>query len=264
MHAKIGTTDSSTLPIHPTTGLRALAIGRRGPVWPVLGGNGEGDGNTGDIPADDTGDDADTTGDQGTGGTDSGQDKGTQKDTDAAKAEAKEVKDLPSWAQKIVRESRKQAADERGKVAAAEKARQDTLDSIAVALGLKKGDEVDPKKLADQLTAERDKAATAAASAQQELAIYRAADKHGADPNALTDSREFLKAVSELDATDKDYAKDLAELIKQRVKDNPTRYAREAPKTKKSGSADDMNGGKGSGGPRPTSLHAALEARNKT
>lgn len=40
--------DENTLPIHPVTGLRALGIGRRGPIWPVMGGNGEGDGNTTD------------------------------------------------------------------------------------------------------------------------------------------------------------------------------------------------------------------------
>jgi hypothetical protein len=31
--------DHTDLPIHPTTGLRALAVLRRGPVWPVLGGS---------------------------------------------------------------------------------------------------------------------------------------------------------------------------------------------------------------------------------
>jgi len=38
----------TTLPIHPTTGLRALGFSKRGPIWPVLGGDGNGDGNTGD------------------------------------------------------------------------------------------------------------------------------------------------------------------------------------------------------------------------
>ncbi|MBF6189432.1 hypothetical protein [Nocardia farcinica] len=31
-----------TLPVHPVTGLRAIGFGRRGPIWPVLGGSGEG------------------------------------------------------------------------------------------------------------------------------------------------------------------------------------------------------------------------------
>jgi len=29
-------------PIHPVTGLRALGFSKRGPIWPVIGGNGEG------------------------------------------------------------------------------------------------------------------------------------------------------------------------------------------------------------------------------
>lgn len=34
---------NANLPIHPTTGLQALAIGRRGPIWPVMGGAEDGD-----------------------------------------------------------------------------------------------------------------------------------------------------------------------------------------------------------------------------
>lgn len=49
---------TTALPIHPVTGLRALGVTRRGPVWPAIGGSGEGDGNTGDTP---TGDGADGT-----------------------------------------------------------------------------------------------------------------------------------------------------------------------------------------------------------
>ncbi|WP_139277745.1 hypothetical protein [Rhodococcus marinonascens] len=53
---------STILPIHPITGLTALGMTRRGPIWPVLGGNGEGDGDTGDKPGDD-GDGSDAEGD---------------------------------------------------------------------------------------------------------------------------------------------------------------------------------------------------------
>jgi hypothetical protein len=31
--------DGVNLPVHPTTGLRALGMGRRGPIWPVMGGS---------------------------------------------------------------------------------------------------------------------------------------------------------------------------------------------------------------------------------
>ncbi|MFE7717493.1 hypothetical protein ACFU44_00400 [Nocardia rhizosphaerihabitans] len=30
-----------TLPVHPVTGVRALGIGKRGPIWPVIGGSGD-------------------------------------------------------------------------------------------------------------------------------------------------------------------------------------------------------------------------------
>jgi HK97 family phage major capsid protein len=39
---------TTELPVHPLTGLRALGMTKRGPIWPVLGGDGNGDGNTGD------------------------------------------------------------------------------------------------------------------------------------------------------------------------------------------------------------------------
>ncbi|MGH9251725.1 MAG: hypothetical protein ACRD0W_19720, partial [Acidimicrobiales bacterium] len=29
----------SQLPIHPKTGARALGMGKRGPIWPVMGGD---------------------------------------------------------------------------------------------------------------------------------------------------------------------------------------------------------------------------------
>lgn len=54
--------DTLELPFHPFTGLMALGMGRRGPIWPVLGGaedggdTGEGDGA--DDGADDSADDA--------------------------------------------------------------------------------------------------------------------------------------------------------------------------------------------------------------
>jgi len=255
--------DSTTiLPVHPVTGLRALGLTRRGPVWPVLGGSGEDDGSTGEdgSAGDDSGSN-DSGGQDGDGGADSGRrgdggrDDSTKPDSKAA---PKEIKDLPTWAQKIIRDARKQAGDERNKVTAVEKSMQDKLDGIAVALGLKKGEEVDPKKLADQLTAERDKAAQDAQDARTELAVVRAADDHKADPGALLDSREFMREVRELDATGKDFAKDLAELIKARVKDNPKRYGRDAPAPSKSGS-DGMTGGRGKP-PRSGSLYEAITA----
>lgn len=138
-----------------------------------------------------------------------------------------------------------------------------TLDAIAVALGLKKGEEVDPQKLADQLTAERDKAAKDAQDARVELTVFRAADTHKADAGALLDSREFMRDVAELDPSAKDFNAELAALIKQRVKDNPTRYGRpEQGPPKKSGPAG-MTGGQGAPA-RSGSLYAAVQAATKS
>jgi hypothetical protein len=265
MHTTLGTPGAfgdQHLPVHPLTGLRALGIGSRGPIWPVLGGAPDDGGSGADTPGgSDSGQQQDKQNDSDTGGTDSGQGaNGTQDDAngksgDDKRPEPKDVKDFPAAAQKMIRELRKEAADNRTKATAAEESSKQQLEKLAIALGFKKGEEVDPAKLQEQLTADVAKANGERDEARLELAVFKAADKNGADPSALLDSREFLKDVGELDATDKDFANDLVELIKQRVKDNPTRYAREAPKAKKSG-AEHMNGGKPS--ERTGSLHAAV------
>jgi hypothetical protein len=269
MHTTSGTPGASGdqhLPVHPRTGLQAIGWGLRGPIWPALGGAPDEGGGTGGGDGADTSGGSDSGQQQGqqndgsAGGTDSGQGaSGTQNDTgksgEDTKPEPKDVKDFPTAAQKLIRELRKEAADNRTKATAAEESTKKQLDAIAVALGFKKGEDVDPAKLQEQLTADVTKANSERDEARLELAVFRAADKHGADPGALLDSREFLKEVAELDATDKAFADDLTALIKQRVKDNPTRYGREAPKPKKSGS-EHMNGGTPT--ERTGSLHAAV------
>ena len=94
---------NTTLPRHPRTGLLALGYTKRGPIWPVLGGDGTGDGNTGDKgDGGKTGDDG--KGDTKTGDTKTDGDKGdegkttppAQKVTESAeyKAEKKRADDL--------------------------------------------------------------------------------------------------------------------------------------------------------------------------
>ncbi|MGY1896195.1 hypothetical protein [Nocardia gipuzkoensis] len=56
-----------SLPVHPVTGVRALGIGKRGPIWPVMGGSGEGD-NPG------AGTDTGASGDNADGNKDGGKD----------------------------------------------------------------------------------------------------------------------------------------------------------------------------------------------
>jgi len=269
MQCTLGTPDASSdqhLPVHPLTGLQAIGIGSRGPIWPVLGGApDEGDGADGDgsdtTGGTDSGQQQDTkTGEDG--GKDSSQDTSDDKTDTGKKPDPKDVKEFPSAAQKMIRDLRKEAGDNRTKVGAVETAMQKLKDDFAVALGFKKGEDVDPAKLQEQLTADVTKAHGERDEARLELAVFKAADKHGADPGALLDSRDFLKDVGALDATDKDFASDLVDLIKQRVKDNPTRYGRTPMKPTKSG-AEHMNGGKPA--ERTGSLHAAVaKTMNRT
>lgn len=118
------------------------------------------------------------------------------------------VESLPPAAQKMIADLRKTDGDER--VAAK------TLAAIQKALNPDaKGDE---KPTAEQLTkqlAERD---TAAKQAQTELAVYRLAGKHGADADALLDSRAFLAKIAEIDHTK---TADVEKAIKEAVESNP-------------------------------------------
>src|SRR5664279_2039478 len=50
--------------------------------------------------------------------------------------EPQEVGSLPDWTQKMIRDLRSEAADNRTKASTAEKTRQETMDAIAKALGL--------------------------------------------------------------------------------------------------------------------------------
>lgn len=93
---------------------------------------------------------------------------------------------------------------------------QSTLDTIAKALGLKT-DDADPAKLAAQLAAKD----TEARQSKVELAVYRAASTHGADPAALLDSRGFLNSVNDLDPSGKDFNSKVSDAIKAAVEGNP-------------------------------------------
>jgi hypothetical protein len=51
------------LPIHPYTGLRAIGIGKRGPIWPVMGGAEDGDADQDADDSDESDDSEDDSGD---------------------------------------------------------------------------------------------------------------------------------------------------------------------------------------------------------
>jgi hypothetical protein len=82
-----------TLPVHPATGLRALGIGKRGPIWPVLGGSGEG-GEGGS--------------EGGTGGTETGTDgngEGETETVETLRAKLEKYKGIASTQEKRAKEN---------------------------------------------------------------------------------------------------------------------------------------------------------------
>lgn len=126
--------------------------------------------------------------------------------------QAQDVKSLPDWAQKLITDTRSEAAQHRTGKNEAEQRYQATLDGIAKALGLKQ-DEVDPEKLTQQLSQEQG----ATREAKMQLAVYRRAAANGANPDALLDSASFLRSLGDVDAS-KDDAVDAA--IKAAVQKN--------------------------------------------
>lgn len=208
----------------------------------------EGDG--GDGGAGDSGGDGDAGDQGGAGDGDAGDD--SKKTSDDAKTAAGKVEDLPDWAQKLIKDTRGEAAEHRTKATAAEKKLTEQLDGIAKALGLKEDEKTDPAKLASELSKAQDQARQTAV----ELAVYRNAGKHQGDPDALLDSRGFLAKLTDLDPTDAKFAAKVETAIKDAVKDNPKLKAVQATG---SSSADHGAGGSGEGSKRtPKSLADAV------
>lgn len=135
----------------------------------------------------------------------------------------------PATLAKMVRDLRAENATDRtsAKTKAADEARQQLAQDIGKALGLVADDgQADPAKLAEQVTAEQQRARAAAV----ELAVFKSAGPLGADPAALVDSRTFLSAVEQLDPTATDFADKVGAAITKAATDNPKlRAAGQAP-----------------------------------
>jgi hypothetical protein len=137
------------------------------------------------------------------------------------------VSTLPEWAQKHLAEIRKEAAGYRTKATEAATKHQATLDAIGEALGLKKSD--DPAQAAKTAAAERDAAREEAKVLKAENAVLRIAAKHGASPEALTDSRSFMSELEKIDPSADDFANQLEAAIKTAIEANPSLKAAGAP-----------------------------------
>ncbi|MFJ3141716.1 hypothetical protein ACIPJM_04595 [Streptomyces halstedii] len=89
-----------------------------------------------------------------------------------------------------------------------------------------------PEELAKQLAEEQTRTKASddrARQTQVELAVYKTAGKHGGDPDALLDSRNFAKAIEKLDPTADGFDEAVANAVKAAV-DSNSKLAAKAPK----------------------------------
>ncbi len=159
----------------------------------------------------------------------------------------------PEQLQNMVRALRKENAKDRtaAKQKAADDAQASLVQQIGKALGLI-NDDTDtptPDDLTRQLTAEQE----AKRTAQTALAVYRAAQGI-ADPDMLTDSARFHKALADIDITDQ---KAVTDAVKAFIKDHPQYAGTRAPQA---GGANTLDHPAGSGEttPQSTSLNQAV------
>ncbi|MFC8832348.1 hypothetical protein ACFT8V_04000 [Streptomyces griseoincarnatus] len=237
-----------------------------GPFDPVLyadGGDGDDSGSDSGDSGDDTGDDDQ---DDAAGGTDddSSDDDTAKDDKPKPKPPAKKTDEDPAATIARLQKELKQANADAGKArtnakkAAADEARTEIVQELGKALGLIK-DEKDTPPDPAALTAQIEKATAAHRETAIELAIYRHAGKHGADPDALTDSRTFLNSIKGLDPSSEGFSKAVQTAIKKAVDDNPKlRSAPAAPER----TSSDFNGGAGSSS-EPQTIDEIRAARRK-
>ncbi len=170
-------------------------------------------------------------------------------EADAGRPDPKKVDDLPSWAQKLIKDTRTEAADFRTQLKAMQKAASDATaqagptpeevtaqaqaefaQKIGKALGLITEEEqpLDPQQVIEKLSSEKDQTAKERDQEKErhrraliELAVHRGSTKVGADPDALLDSRSFLKVVRDLDPDGADFSTQLTDAIQLAVENNP-------------------------------------------
>lgn len=148
------------------------------------------------------------------------------------------VEDLPEWARRTIRDLRNENAASRTKakeredaLAAFQTTHQTQMDGIARALGLKP-EEATPEQLqarADAADAAAASERARAATAQVELAAWRAAAVIGADPARLLDSRAFVATLDGLDPAAEGFAQTVTDRVSQAIEANPSWRAAVAP-----------------------------------
>ncbi|MGA5424529.1 hypothetical protein [Streptomyces lavendulocolor] len=125
---------------------------------------------------------------------------------------------------KELEDARKDAGKARtdAKRQAAEEAKASLVQELGKALGLVKDDDKDaaPPDPA-KLQAAIESATAAHRETAIELAVFKGASKHDADPSALTDSRAFMAKLAKLDPSADDFNRKVGDAIKAAVADNP-------------------------------------------
>jgi hypothetical protein len=226
------------------------------PIRLIAGGSGEGDEGGGTTEGQE--------GNAGNSGGDAGQTDSTDGQEPPEGASSGDGADTSAddKTTRTVAAIRQEFKDERAKRQAAEREvasikaaleadkaeRTKQMDALAIALGLKSGDEPpDPVKLAAELKAAQEKAAAeisqrdaAIRTSQVELAVLRNAGRHGGNGDALLDSRSFMAKVNGLDPSADDFADQLGDAIKAAVESSPQYKATAAPPA---GGNGDGNGG---------------------
>lgn len=134
------------------------------------------------------------------------------------------VESLPDPVQKMIRDLRAEAGNNRTAKNAAEQQQQQLLDGIAQALGLKKDETPpDPQVLQQTLTEREQRIGSLEAQSRSkdvEIAAWRSASRQGANAAALLDSRSFVADVSKLDPTADDFTTQLDAAVKKAMDTN--------------------------------------------
>ncbi|NUS78471.1 MAG: hypothetical protein HOV70_20045 [Streptomyces sp.] len=247
-----------------------------GPFSPFLysdGGDG-GDSGSGSGDAGETGDGGDGGSGDGGGtgdGGNSGQGDGGQAGGDGGSGKGKDGEDPAATIKRLERElhaARSEAGKSRNdaKKQAADDAVKALTQQLGKALGFVKDETPpDPKALAEAITAkdttiaERD---STIRGLNVEIAVWGRAEKLSARAGALLDSRSFVKAIADLDPSEKGFTTALDQAIKDALKENQA-FAVAAPAGKSGG---DLSGGTGEGAAkkRSGSLTGAVGAHYQT
>lgn len=212
------------------------------PVWPIAGGAGEGEGQGAGEGGEGSGEGSgqgDGAGQpeggqpSGQSGDGSGQGQGdgqgegqpspleqqAQEAIDQLKQAGQEVPQALERAVNEFRNARREAANYRTQSKEAQQQQADAMRQLAKAFGIEVADDQppDPKQLQSQI----EQSQSSERQARVELAAYRKAAAHDADPDALLDSRTFLDKVAKLDPSADDFDGQLDAAVKASVEANP-------------------------------------------